>query len=350
MNGNLATKLVDIEAHNRMLLKFMTECFFQKGGGSDQPSVDHKLVLYFLAAYVKINLPKYLMYHLCWAVKEGIIGKRKLIPYGRLLSEIFSQGKQLETLRRNNLASDKALRTRTGKFINGKTLQNMKIIKKFSPNEKDLKESTDQTKLMKDFPPIFKERNPEVLKNLVSEFIKETGCIIVDDDTLDVPEEVPLQIRRKRTNTDAGSEATGAQTKKSKIDKSVAPKQVISSASTKKREKAESSSPFNQDKLAEAREERAKKMKAFKQKYESPNFDMTPEMAREAHEQAKRMIAARKEEKAALQAARDAKLQSIGIDGSAEFYVEKLVEVSKIAESVEQLAVKEAEVMLKKIL
>jgi len=77
LNGNPATKLVEIDGHHRMLLKFMTECFFQKGGGSDQPSVDHKLVLYFLAAYDKINLPKYLMHHLCWAVKEGMRGKRK---------------------------------------------------------------------------------------------------------------------------------------------------------------------------------------------------------------------------------------------------------------------------------
>jgi len=68
LKGNSATKLVDIDGHHRMLLKFMTECFFQKGGGSDQPSVDHKLVLYFLVAYDKINLPKYLMHHLCWTV------------------------------------------------------------------------------------------------------------------------------------------------------------------------------------------------------------------------------------------------------------------------------------------
>jgi len=163
LKGNSATKLVDIEGHHRMLLKFMTDCFFQKGGGSDQPSVDHKLVLYFLSAFDKINLPRYLMHHLCWAIKEGIIGKRKQIPCGRLLSEMFTQGKLLETLRRHKLASDKSLRTITGKIINGKTLQNMKIIKKFSPNEKDLKESAVQTELMKDFPPISKERNPEVL-------------------------------------------------------------------------------------------------------------------------------------------------------------------------------------------
>jgi len=55
-----------------MLLKFMTECFFQKGGGSD-----HKLVLYFLASFNKINLPRYIMHHLCWAIKEGTRSKRK---------------------------------------------------------------------------------------------------------------------------------------------------------------------------------------------------------------------------------------------------------------------------------
>jgi len=328
----------------------MTECFFQKGGGSDQPSVDHKLVLYFLAAFDKINLPKYLMHHLCWAVKEGIRGKRKQIPCGRLLSEIFTQGKLLETLRRNNLAFDKTLRTRTGKIINGKTLQNMKIIKKFSPDEKDLKESTAPTELMKDFPPIYQERNPEVLAKLIADSVKESN-IILDDKTFEIPEDAPLPIRRKRTTTDAGSEATGAQTKKSKKDTSDASNTDNSSAAIlkRKRGKGESSSVVTQDKLAEAREERAKKMKAFKEKYESQGFDMTPEMARMAQEQVDRMIAERKKEKAALKAARDAKLQSIGIDGSDEFYLEKLAEVKQIVESIEQCAVKEAEEMLEKI-
>jgi len=231
----------------------------------------------------------------------------------------------LETLRRNNLASDKTLRTRTGKMINGKTLQNMKIIKKFSPNEKDLRESTDQTKLMKAFPPIFKERNPEVL-----------------NDTPDVLDEVRLQVRRKRTITDADSEATGAQTKKSKKDTSEAsnPDNNSAPAPERKRGKGGSSS---------TKEERAKKMKALKEKYESPGFVMTPEMARIAQKQADEMIAVRKKEKAALKAARDAKLQSIGIDGCDEFYMEKLAEVKQIADTVEQFVVKEAEEMLEKI-
>jgi len=226
----------------------------------------------------------------------------------------------------------------------------MKIIRKFSPNEKDLKESTAQTELMKDFPPIYQERNPKVLAKLIADFVKESGIILVDE-TPDVPDQVPLQVRRKRTITDAGSEATSAQTKKSKKDKSETSNLDNSSAPIlkRKRGKGESSSVDTQDRLAEAREERAKKMKAFKEKYESQGFVMTPEMARMAQKQIDEMMVARKKEKATLKAARDAKLQSIGIHGSDEFYLEKLAEVKQIADSVEQFAVKEAEEMLEKI-
>jgi len=260
----------------------MTECFFQKGGGSDQPSVDHKLVLYFLASFNKINLPKYIMHHLYWAINEGIRGKRKQIPYGRLLFEIFIQGKLLEIFRRNNLASDQALRTKTGKMINGKTLQNMNIIKKFSPNEKDLKESTTPTKLMKDFPPIYQERNPEVLAKLVADSVKESGIRL--DTEAPAAVEVPLQVRRKRTASDAGLEASGAQTKKSRKDKSEASNPDNNSAPIpkRKRERGETPPVNTQEKLAEAREERAKKMRAFKKKYETPGFVMTPEDAKAA--------------------------------------------------------------------
>ena len=31
LKGDLATKLVDMEGNHRMLLKFITDCFFQKG-------------------------------------------------------------------------------------------------------------------------------------------------------------------------------------------------------------------------------------------------------------------------------------------------------------------------------
>ena len=88
----------------------------------------------------------------------------------------------------------------------------MKIIKKFSPHEKDLKESSAPSGLMKDFPPIITENNPEVLSKLIAEFVNETGDIVVDADTPADDSVAPPQDKKRRTTSEAGSEAAGSQT------------------------------------------------------------------------------------------------------------------------------------------
>jgi len=250
-------------------------------------------------------------------------------------------------LRRNKLTSDKTLRTTTGKIINGKTLQNMKIIKKFSPNEKDLKESAVQTELMKDFPPIYKERNPEVLAELIAGYVKESGGIILDDETPDVPDETPLRVRGKRAKSDDGSEAAGVQTKKSKKDKSESsnPESIPASAPKRKRGKGESST--NED--VDAEETRTKKNKSFDEQYKSPMFVMSPEMIKHADEKAKKMIADKKQQKLHYLAARDAKLMSLGLENCDEYFVQKIAEVRQIDGSVEQETVEEAKEILEQI-
>jgi len=90
-------------------------------------------------------------------------------------------------------------------------------------------------------------------------------------------------------------------------------------------------------------------MSDFRKKYETQDFVMTPEDAREAQKQIERMLADREKEKAALKAARDEKLQSIGIDASDDYFMEKLTEVKQIADSVEQCALKKAAEILEKI-
>jgi len=106
-----------------------------------------------------------------------------------------------------------------------------------------LKESSVQAELMKDFPPIYKERNPEVLAELIAAFVKESGGIILDDETPNVPDDAPLRVRGKRAKSDDGSEAAGVQTKKAKKDKSEAtnPVSIPASAPKRKRGKGESS-------------------------------------------------------------------------------------------------------------
>ena len=76
---------------------------------------------------------------------------------------------------------------------------------------------------------------------------------------------------------------------------------------------------------------------------------MTPELAKDGGEEVKWLLAERKKKIDALQAERDAKLKSIGIDGSSDFIEEKMEEVAKISKSVEKLAVKEAVKMLDQI-
>jgi len=127
----------------------------------------------------------------------------------------------------------------------------MKIIKKFSPNEKDLKESAVQTELMKDFPPIYKEKNPEVLAELIAGYAKESGGIILDDDTPDIPDEAPHRVRGKRAKTDDGSEAVGVQTKKPKMDKSEATNPDIIPATAPKRKRGKEESSMIKDAASE---------------------------------------------------------------------------------------------------
>ena len=99
-----------------------------------------------------------------------------------------------------------------------------------------MKESTAPTKLMTDFPPIYQKGNSEALAKLVADYAKESG-IRMDTDVPAAVAEVPLQARRKRTATDAGSEASGAQTKKSRKDISDASVVDICSAPLLKRKR-----------------------------------------------------------------------------------------------------------------
>jgi len=175
----------------------------------------------------------------------------------------------------------------------------MKIIKKFSPNEKDLKESAVQTKLMKDFPPIYKERNPEVLAELIAAYAKESGGIFLDDDTPDVPDEAPLKVRGKRAKTDEASEAAGVQTKKPKLEKSEAANlnRVPAPAPKRKRGKGESSmikdaasASYEKNWDAEAEEPMAKEAQLTGDEIVSPMFIMTPEMTKHVDERIKKML------------------------------------------------------------
>jgi len=182
----------------------------------------------------------------------------------------------------------------------------MKIISKFAPSEKDLKESAVQTELMKDFPPISKEDNPEVWAELIAAYAKESGGIILYKYTPDIPDEAPLRVRGKRAMTDDGSEAAGAQTKKQKLDKSEATNYDSLPAHAPKRKRGKGESSVNKEaaKLAleedwdaEAKEPRPKKIQLTGNEIVSPMFIMTPEMTKRVDEHAKKLLEENKQKK-----------------------------------------------------
>jgi hypothetical protein len=111
-----------------------------------------------MSTFKRIDLPKYLLHQLCWAIKEGISKERKQIPCGRLLSEIFHQGKLLEILRRYKLASDSCFTATTSdRILNSKSLYAMKIISKPTVDERWIELTTAESEPLKNFLSYFKK-------------------------------------------------------------------------------------------------------------------------------------------------------------------------------------------------
>ena len=101
-----------------MLLKIQYENLLPKGGGSDQPSLAHKVFLHHIINEEKVNVPKYIFKHMIKELRESQKKGRVWVPYGRLISEIFHQGGILQALSEVNFFTDEKLEIETGKVIN----------------------------------------------------------------------------------------------------------------------------------------------------------------------------------------------------------------------------------------
>ena len=179
-NSTRKGKYSGLSMRNKMLLKIQNENLLPKGGGGDQPSLDHRVFLHLLLTKEKSNVPKYIFKHMIKTLKESQTIKRSWIPHGRLISEILHQGGILSTLKEVNIFTDAQLGTVTGKIINGGTLKHMKLIKKedYTVLSTDLKESAVVSNLMEDFPPICKQDPLDVRVHFILEYFEKTGQTI----------------------------------------------------------------------------------------------------------------------------------------------------------------------------
>jgi len=170
----------DLSMEKKMLLKIQNENLLPKSGGSDQPSLEHRVFLHFFISKDKVNVPKYIFKHIIKKLRESQENKMCWVPYGGLISEILHQGGILKALSKVNIFTDAQLGTVTCKVISGKTLRNMSLIPKdgFKELNTDMKESDAVSNLMEGFPPICKQEPLEVQMHYIKEHFALTGEMI----------------------------------------------------------------------------------------------------------------------------------------------------------------------------
>jgi len=134
---------------------------------------------------------------------------RTFVPYERLLSEIFHQGGMLKVLKLSKAIDDNQLGTMVGKYINGSTLYNMRLVKTVIKMDTDLQESNILSNLMDKFPPICKQDPSDVRAHYVHEHWKATGETIKYSDILDTMYggSLPVASKKRKAKKSASSEA-----------------------------------------------------------------------------------------------------------------------------------------------
>jgi len=65
---------------HKLLLKIQKEDLLPKGGGGDQPSLDHKVFLHFCMTKEKANVPKYIFRNMIKTLRESQTIKRCWVP------------------------------------------------------------------------------------------------------------------------------------------------------------------------------------------------------------------------------------------------------------------------------
>ncbi|KEH15602.1 hypothetical protein MTR_0752s0020, partial [Medicago truncatula] len=340
--NDIKAKSSDLSPTHRMLKKILSECIFQKGGGTDSPSLDHKLVLFFLATYEKVNLPKYILHHMCWALRESQRTSRRQIPFGRLLSEIFVQGKHLKE---SGVSSDEELGTVVGKIINGKTLRSMRLID---------------------------DDNPEVLYQFIKAHFQHTGEIISYASIPDKIGGAPLKVKGKRSKNAEKDDVSAPKPKRAKTAKAEgstasASDEVIQKKRNREPEvrdaareaalreeviqKKRNREPEVRDAAREAalREEEEPQMKKSKTPLFTPMVEVTPEQAQRAKEVVADELAKKKELAELYRQQRDEKLKAAGLLEVDSQSVEKASKVVTLIAETQEHTVKEATVLLQEV-
>jgi len=70
-NSTKKGKYCDLSMEHKLLLKIQNDNLLPKGGGGDQPSLDHRVFLHFFMTQKKANVPKYIFRHMIKTLRES---------------------------------------------------------------------------------------------------------------------------------------------------------------------------------------------------------------------------------------------------------------------------------------
>lgn len=162
----------------KLLFNILIGCMIPIYGSTDQISQDHRHFIWYLVNDEKINLPVYIFHHLFEAINESMKHKKRNIPYARLLSELFHQGRLIGSLRTASTYDD--LEETHGNILSTSIMDNMKLLKKDKMviSEVPLKVRNVKSAYLEDFPMITKPDNLEVIKEFIK-MEKRDICVIL---------------------------------------------------------------------------------------------------------------------------------------------------------------------------
>ncbi|XP_057418971.1 uncharacterized protein LOC130713198 [Lotus japonicus] len=198
----------DLKSEMKIWQKIFIYCIHPRTGGTDYLNATQKVIMEHISNYKPVCLPFLLFNYLKDCVKKSRTiasdNKRLIsyIPYGRLLSDIFTQNQLVKTLTELNLHDD--LTMTIGDSLNATKLKKMQIVKtiKKEPMEDTSEQVRQRNYPVDDFPLWSKKDNPESIMEYVRMLRSEGDTITFDEFVEKLPDSSPdLSARYSRKAT-----------------------------------------------------------------------------------------------------------------------------------------------------
>ncbi|XP_057452119.1 flocculation protein FLO11-like [Lotus japonicus] len=197
----------DLKPKMKIWQKIFISCIHPRTGGTDYLNATQKVIMYYISRGEHVCLSFLLFNYLKECVEKsrttGGENKRSIsyIPYGRLLSDIFTQNRLVKALFDLGLHDDLAMTI--GDPPNGTKLKRMQIIEKvqIEPKEDTSEEIRQKNYPVNDFPLWSKKDNPACIMEYVRMLRREGDSITLEEFVTNLPDSPPEMPTRRAKRT-----------------------------------------------------------------------------------------------------------------------------------------------------